>query len=1282
MKKLVLFLIFSASAFAQTHTFPFTVSGTAAATPTTCSSPSFYWATDTNVLSICNAANGSTGIFTPVTSTSGGGGGNASVSINPGSIAFGTVQTGSASPPNLPATISNTSATSINVTAITIPGSDFSLTSPTQCLGILDPFSSCPFQIQAHPTSAAAKVATATITTTAPVDPQNPLTLPLSATGTGAATALITFAPFGPGGGSLSDGGSLNATFNNGICTGCSLSYAIGTVLTIVASPDAVSTVGLFSGSGITGLSPTSISLTVTQNQTIAVGFNLLATPVQVNLASTGQGIGSMISDALSTNGILSCAATAGQVTTTGAQGCFGPFLPGTIINVTPTAGLNSTFVGWTGGPTTCTTGTCQILVGTSPITLVANFAQTAATATIALIQAFTNAAVSGATVSKAFVGAQQAGDINICFCNWADATSTVSSFSDSVNGAYTQVPTISPKVGTALTQAVYYFQNIAAASAGANTVTATLSTSAASAVAGASNASAHDNGTSATYTTASSTMTTNNLILATFWAQLNSGNGPGAMLSVADTGCGLTWVLVQALNFNSTQGTGTTTRMETWRTLGNGSSCTVTGTWAQAVVGRGGSISKFSGADTTGTFGSGAIGIKATNTGSGTTAMTVTMGTFGSASNATFGVFGSGAAASRTQGAGMTLLGSDTLIADEWAAGNVSPVQQTLGASGAWGAIGIEIKASGGSSRRDLRCLEYAGIKATGGTPIDQAIAAIGTSAAPSSGGVTTGTANDLVIGGVASNQSVNTVSTSYTQQLKDTFGDDAEDRQGVPIATYPFAPALTASGNWVASQVAFLGASTSSPTTFSLTVNNNGTGSGQTTSNAGAPNINCGVSCSSVVPQNSAPTLTAQPFPGSVFDHWIGPPGCSISPTCTLPVFTSNQNVTAVYTASGQKLYYVNGSTGSDSSDGLAATVTGGHGPWRTLRHADAALTVGPSGTIVSFTPFNYGETVTLTQGGASFARIAYVCSSAWTVGGTNCKFNQINTYNVNNVDIGAQGRLGFEFTNPTATVAINDVANFCNTTSGACNVGNSIHVLGNYIHDLATGSCPSSGAILAGQHGRQQTDLQAIGNLIDNVGTGASCSTMQGIYITSPGAKIQNNVILRVAGGAIQYYDESCSGVVSNNTLLNGHYGLIIYGSNGCTPGFNTVSNNIIDNMTGAAFYNGFSSAADCSSGRNTLFSNNIINGNGTQWQQSQPTCEIRQGTITTEAAAATFVNYTGTASGNYQLKATSLAINGGTFQSVTGGQTTSAPAVDHLNVNRPQRQTIDIGAFELP
>lgn len=1281
LRKLLLFLFLSAPLFAQTNTFPFMNSGTEAQKPATCTVPSFYSATDSGNLYSC--ANGLWflvgGSSTPIATTT------LAASVSPSTLNFGTVQNNTSSQPQI-VTISNTgSATLAVLGAAFSSGAKFSSVNLAACNGALPSGAACSLLILYTPTAGISDSDTLTFTTSAPTDPQNPLTVSLSGSGTASPTFPVTIAGFGLGSGLVSDGASLNCHFTagkpdtTGANTQCSENYVSGTSVTLTATADSGSLFGTFAGAGLTSSPAT---LTVTQAQTISTTFNLAPVNNNLTLAFTGQGSGGIVSDVSTANGIFNCNGVAGVASSGGAQGCGPGSLPqGTVITLTETPLTNNTFVGWVGAPGCTTASTCVVTLNADQ-TVTANFASTT-TIPITLVQTTTNCTTSGTTSVCPWASAQSAGDFLVIGIGIPDATTTISSVVDSKSNTYTQVPTISPKVGTSLTQALYYAQNIVASAAGANSTTVTYSSSVASAIVGTSLDSNHSLSTANSYTTASVTLTTNNLILVTFWAQLNSGNGPGAISTVTDTGCSLTWQLVLAKDFNSTQGSGTTTRIETWRTLGNGNSCTVKATWGTSPTARGASISKFSGVDTSGSNGSGAIGITASNKGSGNTNCTVTMGTFGSASNGTYGACGTGGGTNRTAGTGMTLLGADGDISDEWAAGNVSPVAETLNSNQAWGIIGVEIKASGGAGRRDVRALEYGGILQSG-SPIDVSAAAVGTSATSAPGSMTTTVANDTVVDFNLSNQSVNTPATSFTQRVKNTFGDDAEDIEGAATGAYNPSVTLSASGNWVASQVSFKPQTTQAPTVFSATVNVVGTGSGVVTSNTGNPLINCpGTACSSQVTAQSSITFTAQANPGSVFVQWTGITGCSTSATCIVPSITANQNVSATFNLSGKTAYFVNGSTGSDSNDGLAASVGGGHGPWKTFSKAMNAVKIGPSGTVVSFAPFNYAESVTLPQGGASFARLSFVCNTPWTVGGSNCKMTQINTYLVNNVDIGAPGQLGFELTNPGGQVVLNNVANSCNTSSGACNVGNNIHYFGNYIHDVSSGVCNFSGAILAGQHTRQQTDFEAVGNLVDFVGNfpSTTCSGMHGIYVVNPGAIITNNVILRVAGGAIQYYDEACSGVVSNNTLLNGHFGIISYGSNGCTAGLNTYANNIIDNMTGAAFYNGFSSAGDCTSGRNSLFSNNILNGNGAQWQQPQPSCEIRQGTLS-ESPTSTFVNYTGDKTGNYQLKSTSIAINGGTGQCVTGGQNPCVPSIDFLNVSRPQRQTFDIGAYELP
>jgi len=84
------------------------------------------------------------------------------------------------------------------------------------------------------------------------------------------------------------------------------------------------------------------------------------------------------------------------------------------------------------------------------------------------------------ATVSVKFNAAQIAGDLNVVVVGWNDSTATVSAVADTSGNAYTRAvgPTVISGVES---QSIYYAKNIAAAVAGANTVTVTFSTAAVS---------------------------------------------------------------------------------------------------------------------------------------------------------------------------------------------------------------------------------------------------------------------------------------------------------------------------------------------------------------------------------------------------------------------------------------------------------------------------------------------------------------------------------------------------------------------------------------------------------------------------------------------------------------------------------------------------------------------------------------------------------------------------------------------------------------------------------
>ncbi|MGH9400497.1 MAG: fibronectin type III domain-containing protein [Terriglobia bacterium] len=81
--------------------------------------------------------------------------------------------------------------------------------------------------------------------------------------------------------------------------------------------------------------------------------------------------------------------------------------------------------------------------------------------------------------VTVLFTAAQTTGDLNVVVVGWNDTTTTVSTVTDKSGNAYALAvgPTI---IGGALSQSIYYAKNIAAAAAGANTVTVTFSKAAA----------------------------------------------------------------------------------------------------------------------------------------------------------------------------------------------------------------------------------------------------------------------------------------------------------------------------------------------------------------------------------------------------------------------------------------------------------------------------------------------------------------------------------------------------------------------------------------------------------------------------------------------------------------------------------------------------------------------------------------------------------------------------------------------------------------------------------
>jgi hypothetical protein len=85
-----------------------------------------------------------------------------------------------------------------------------------------------------------------------------------------------------------------------------------------------------------------------------------------------------------------------------------------------------------------------------------------------------TTADLSSTTIPATMPSLQTAGDLNVVIVGWADATTTVSSVSDTEGNTYAAA--LPPTVSTGLSQVIYYAKNIAGDSTTPNQVTVTFS--------------------------------------------------------------------------------------------------------------------------------------------------------------------------------------------------------------------------------------------------------------------------------------------------------------------------------------------------------------------------------------------------------------------------------------------------------------------------------------------------------------------------------------------------------------------------------------------------------------------------------------------------------------------------------------------------------------------------------------------------------------------------------------------------------------------------------------
>jgi hypothetical protein len=337
----------------------------------------------------------------------------------------------------------------------------------------------------------------------------------------------------------------------------------------------------------------------------------------------------------------------------------------------------------------------------------------------------------------------------------------------------------------------------------------------------------------------------------------------------------------------------------------------------------------------------------------------------------------------------------------------------------------------------------------------------------------------------------------------------------------------------------------------------------------------------------------------------------------------------------------------TGSDTNAGTQSA------PFRTISKAGA---VAVADTIVHVAPGTYTGGFLTTKSGTASGRIRYVSDTKW---GAKIAASS-GAPHVWRHEGGYTDIIGFEISSDGSV------------RLGIALLGGNSSAQNNHVHDIATKiSCSSGGGGIVSDNnmGPAFINYDVIGNLVHDIGLGAAsgCNQIQGIYQTTLG-NIKNNILYNAGYGAIHLWHDADHVNVSNNTIFNNPFGIIVGTGNWyfrtTTGDYNNISNNILIDNNYA-----ISEMSSGIHGTHNYYANNLTFRNNVNYDTyAENSSHVSGGII----ADPQFVNYIKTGGGDYHLKSTSPAID--------KGSATYAPATDIDGVARPQGSAVDIGAYE--
>ena len=202
-----------------------------------------------------------------------------------------------------------------------------------------------------------------------------------------------------------------------------------------------------------------------------APSFTLSASPATLGVAPGSQGTSTITTTPI--NGFSNAISLSASGMPSGTTVSFNP-------STIPTPGGGTSTMTFTVGSNT--------VVGTYPITVSATGGGVQQTSTVTLTVStgiinyvqgnYATPQTPQTAASVTYATVQAAGDLNVVVVGWSDGTATVNSVTDAAGNTYTLAvgPTVLSGVES---QSIYYARNIAAAAAGANTVTVTFSAAA-----------------------------------------------------------------------------------------------------------------------------------------------------------------------------------------------------------------------------------------------------------------------------------------------------------------------------------------------------------------------------------------------------------------------------------------------------------------------------------------------------------------------------------------------------------------------------------------------------------------------------------------------------------------------------------------------------------------------------------------------------------------------------------------------------------------------------------